>query len=64
MIGFISKKKIKKEVKKLWREYGHDIYDSGCCNGITTLCRRLGVEPPHNKIRGRVIPNETRHNNN
>lgn len=51
MIGFVSKKKIKKEVKKLWSEYGHDIYDSGCCNGIITLCKRLGVQPPYNKIK-------------
>ena len=45
--GFISKKKVAKEIAKIYNTKGHDVFDSGACSALNLLCRKLGIKPMH-----------------
>lgn len=45
--GFISKKKVAKEIAKIYNNKGHDIFDSGCCSALNLLCKKLNIKPMH-----------------
>ena len=46
-IGFISKKKVAKEIAKIYNTKGSNTFDSGSCSALNLLCKRLGVKPLH-----------------
>lgn len=51
--GFISKKKIAREIAKIYNTKGHDVFDSGACSALNLLCENLDVKPMHlNKLGG------------
>ncbi len=45
--GFISKKKVAKEIAKIYNEKGHDVFDSGACSALNLLCKKLAIKPMH-----------------
>lgn len=45
--GFISKKKVAKEITKIYNTKGHDVFDSGACSALNLLCKKLGIKPMH-----------------
>ena len=46
--GFISKKKLAREIAKMYNEYnGHDMFSCGNCSALNGLCRRLKIKPMH-----------------
>lgn len=45
--GFISKKKVAREIAKIYNTKGHDAFDSGSCSALNLLCKRLKVTPMH-----------------
>lgn len=52
-IGFISKKKVAREIARVYNTLGHDVYDSGGCAALNRLCSRLEIKPMHrNKLGG------------
>lgn len=52
-IGFISKKKVAREIAKIYNTKGHDVFDLGGCSALNLLCDRLNVKPMHrNKLGG------------
>ena len=46
-LGFISKKKVAKEIAKIYNTKGNDVFDSGACSALNLLCKRLNVTPMH-----------------
>lgn len=46
-LGFISKKKVAKEIAKIYNTKGHDVFDSGGCSALNLLCEKLGIKPMH-----------------
>lgn len=53
-IGFITKKRIAKEIATLYNEHNeHILYDMGACNVLNNLCKKLNIKPMHiNKHNG------------
>ena len=59
-IGFISKKKVAKEIAKIYCEHEKTginkelfLMDSGACSALNLLCRNLNIKPMHlNKLGG------------
>jgi hypothetical protein len=52
-LGFISKKKVAKEIAKIYNTKGHDVFDCGGCSALNLLCKKLGIKPMHlNKLGG------------
>lgn len=53
-LGFISKKRIAKEIAMLYKQHNeHILYDMGACNVLNNLCKQLNVKPMHiNKANG------------
>lgn len=53
-IGFISKKKVAREIAKIYIEHnGVDHFDSGACSALNFLCTKLNIKPMHlNKLGG------------
>lgn len=52
-LGFISKKKVAKEIAEIYNTKGHDVFDSGSCSALNLLCRNLNIKPMHlNKLGG------------
>nr|DAM88176.1 MAG TPA: hypothetical protein [Caudoviricetes sp.]DAR18396.1 MAG TPA: hypothetical protein [Caudoviricetes sp.] len=50
-LGFISKKRVAKEIAKIYNTKGNDVFDSGACSALNLLCKRLNVTPMHlNKL--------------
>lgn len=50
-VGFISKKRVTKEIAKIYNTKGNDVFDSGACSALNLLCKRLNVTPMHlNKL--------------
>lgn len=45
--GFISKKKVAKEIAEIYNSKGHDVFDSGSCSALNLLCKRLNIKPMH-----------------
>ena len=58
--GFISKKKIAKEIAKIYCEHKNTgvseeqfLMDCGACSALNLLCRNLNIKPMHlNKLGG------------
>ena len=51
--GFISKKKVAREIAKIYKEKGNDVFDSGGCSALNLLCTKLKIKPMHrNKLGG------------
>lgn len=52
--GFISKKKIAKEIAKIYNtKEANSLFDSGGCSALNLLCERLNIMPMHrNKLGG------------
>lgn len=52
--GFISKKKIAKEIAEIIHSHPDvDDYDLGACSALNSLCTHLGIKPMHrNKLGG------------
>lgn len=47
-LGFISKKRIAREIAKMYKEYnGHDMFSCGNCSALNGLCSRLNIKPMH-----------------
>ena len=46
-LGFISKKKVAKEIAEIYKSKGHDMFDSGSCSALNLLCKRLKIKPIH-----------------
>lgn len=46
-LGFISKKKVAKEIAEIYNSKGHDAFDSGSCSALNLLCKRLNIKPMH-----------------
>lgn len=52
-LGFISRKKVAREIATIYNSYGHDTFDSGACSSLNMLCDRLSITPMHlNKLGG------------
>ena len=46
--GFISKKKVAREIAKIYHNYGgHNLLDSEVCSVLNSLCFRLKIKPMH-----------------
>lgn len=53
--GFISKKKVAREIAEIYNEHkpmSKDVkinyfFDSGACNALNILCDKLGIVPMH-----------------
>ena len=51
--GFISKKRVAKEIAKIYNTKGHDVFDSGGCSALNLLCEKLDISPIHlNELAG------------
>lgn len=51
--GFISKKKVAREIAKIYNTKGHSFFDAGGCSALNKLCSRLKIKPMHrNKLGG------------
>lgn len=51
--GFIRKKKVAREIAKIYNTKGHNVLDSEACSTLNLLCDRLKIEPMHrNKLGG------------
>lgn len=51
--GFISKKKVAREIAKIYNTKGNDVFDSGACSALNLLCRKLDLKPMHlNELAG------------
>lgn len=52
--GFISKKKVAREIAKIYNEHKSvDLFDSGACSALNLLCTKLNIKPMHrNKLGG------------
>lgn len=51
--GFISKKKVAREIAKIYNTKGHSVPDSEACSALNLLCDRLKIKPMHrNKLGG------------
>mgnify|MGYP003553411779 CR=1 FL=1 len=46
-IGFISKKKVAREIAKIYNALGNDVFDSGGSSVLNVLCTRLDIKPMH-----------------
>lgn len=52
-IGFISKKKVAREIAEIYNTLGHSFFDAGGCSALNRLCSRLDIKPMHrNKLGG------------
>ena len=59
-LGIISKKKVAKEIAKIYLEHGktciskeQSLMDFGACSALNLLCRELNIKPMHrNKLGG------------
>lgn len=46
-LGFISKKKVAREIAKVYNMKGYDVFDSGGCSALNVLCSHLNIKPMH-----------------
>ena len=53
-LGFISKKKVAREIAKIYKEHGRTresrdliLMDYGACSALNLLCRKLNLKPMH-----------------
>lgn len=52
-LGFISKKKVAREIAKIYNTKGYSVLDSEACSILNLLCYRLKIKPMHrNKLDG------------
>lgn len=52
-LGFISKRKVAREIAKIYNTKGHSVPDSEACSTLNSLCDRLKIKPMHrNKLGG------------
>ena len=52
-LGIISKKKVAREIAKIYNTKGHSVPDSEACSALNLLCDRLNIKPMHrNKLGG------------
>ena len=52
-LGFISKKKVAREIAKIYNTKGHSVPNSEACSALNLLCDRLKIKPMHrNKLGG------------
>ena len=47
--GFVSKRKVAKEIETIYNTKGHDVFDSGGCSALNSLCSSLNIRPNHLK---------------
>lgn len=51
--GFISKKRVAREIAKIYNTKGNDVFDSGGCSALNLLCKKLHIKPMHlNELAG------------
>ncbi len=52
--GFISKKKVAREIAKIYNTHKDvNLFDSGACSSLNLLCTVLNIKPMHrNKLGG------------
>ena len=52
-LGLIRKKRVAREIAKIYNTYGYSIADSEACSALNLLCDRLDIKPMHrNKLGG------------
>lgn len=51
--GFIRKKKVAREIAKIYNTKGYSVPESEACSALNLLCDKLDIKPMHrNKLGG------------